>query len=76
VAVQEGWCGLGEVMLSLDSVLKALGSLVAIGSLVAVEGAIWRNYSLSEMLLPCGILLGIGAVTFVVGAKAFRWTES
>jgi ABC-type multidrug transport system permease subunit len=33
----------------------------------ALEGAIWRGFSLSEMLLPCGILLGIGVVAFALG---------
>jgi ABC-2 type transport system permease protein len=34
----------------------------------AIEGAIWRDYSLIEMLFPCGILLGIGAVGMIVGS--------
>ena len=41
----------------------------------AMEGAIWREFSLSEMILPCGILIGVGFVCFVVGVCAFRWTE-
>lgn len=28
---------------------------------LALEGAIWRGFSLTEMLLPCAILVGIGA---------------
>lgn len=34
----------------------------------AIEGAIWRDYSLTEMLVPCGILIGIGAIGMVVGS--------
>ena len=39
---------------------------------VAIEGAIWRGYSLQEMLLPCGILVGVGIVTFAVGVFAVQ----
>jgi ABC-2 type transport system permease protein len=35
----------------------------------ALEGAICRGYSLAEMLLPCGVLAGIGLVGFLVGVK-------
>ncbi len=44
-------------------------------AILAMEGAIWRGFSLAEMLLPCGILLAIGVVSFIVGSRAFRWTE-
>jgi ABC-2 type transport system permease protein len=36
-------------------------------NLYAVEGAVWRDFSLTEMALPCGILIAIGLVAFVVG---------
>jgi ABC-2 type transport system permease protein len=35
--------------------------------ILALEGAIWRGFSWSEMLLPCGILLGIGTLSFGLG---------
>lgn len=35
----------------------------------ALEGAIWRDFSLAEMVLPCSVLLGIGLVTFWLGSK-------
>jgi ABC-2 type transport system permease protein len=38
----------------------------------ALEGAIWREYSLTEMLLPCGVLVGIGVVAFLVGWRISR----
>lgn len=41
-------------------------------TVLALEGAIWRGYSLSEMLVPCGILIGVGAAAFAFGAAAFR----
>jgi ABC-2 type transport system permease protein len=37
--------------------------------IVALEGAIWRGYSLSEMLLPCAILLAVGATCLAAGVR-------
>lgn len=42
-------------------------------AIYAVEGALWRNLSLAQMALPCGILLAIGAVCFTIGALRLRW---
>jgi ABC-2 type transport system permease protein len=36
-------------------------------SVLALEGAIWRGFSWSEMLLPCGILVAVGAVCLGIG---------
>lgn len=38
-------------------------------AILALEGAIWRGFSWSEMLLPCAVLLGIGIVGFMVGTS-------
>lgn len=38
-------------------------------NIVALEGAIWRGNSLGEMLLPCGVLMAIGAAGFALGVK-------
>ncbi|MDZ7815750.1 MAG: ABC transporter permease [Planctomycetota bacterium] len=35
--------------------------------ITAFEGAIWRDYSYAELALPCGILLAVGVVGFLVG---------
>ncbi|MBD3170431.1 MAG: ABC transporter permease subunit [candidate division Zixibacteria bacterium] len=35
--------------------------------ILALEGAIWRGFSFTEMLLPLGVLLGFGIVSFVIG---------
>lgn len=40
----------------------------------AMDGAVWRQYSLAEMALPCGVLLGIGLLCFLLGSRAFKWT--
>lgn len=36
-------------------------------SIMAIEGAIWRQYTMAEMVLPCLILIGIGGTGFVIG---------
>ena len=39
--------------------------------ILALEGAVWRDFTFAEMLIPCGVLLAIGAVSFTVGATIF-----
>ena len=34
----------------------------------AIEGATWRDFTLAEMMPALGILVGIGAVAFALGA--------
>ena len=34
--------------------------------ILALEGAIWRGFTLVEMLLPCGILVAVGVVSFAL----------
>lgn len=38
---------------------------------LAMEGAIWRGFTTAEMLLPVGILLVVGIVTFALGSLRF-----
>lgn len=40
-------------------------------AVLALEGAIWRDFSASEMVLPCTILIATGVACFVVGARLF-----
>lgn len=42
-------------------------------TLMAYEGAIWRGFTLNEMLLPCAVLVAIGVVAFTLGARRLRW---
>jgi linearmycin/streptolysin S transport system permease protein len=37
--------------------------------ILALEGAIWRGFNLAEMLLPCGILLVVGVLSFGLGVR-------
>lgn len=39
---------------------------------IAMEGAMWRGFTLQDMLLPVGILLGFGAAGFIVGTMWLR----
>lgn len=44
--------------------------------ILAIEGGLWRGLSVSEMLLPVGMLVGIGAGAFAVGAVVFARREN
>jgi ABC-2 type transport system permease protein len=37
-------------------------------SVLALEGSIWRDFGWTEMLPPLAVLVGVGAVGFIVGA--------
>jgi ABC-2 type transport system permease protein len=41
----------------------------------ALEGAVWRGFRLQEMLLPCGILIAIGVICFLLGVRKLSWGE-
>jgi ABC-2 type transport system permease protein len=41
-------------------------------AILSMEGAMWRGFSVGDMLLPCGILLGTGALFFGLGVAMFR----
>ena len=38
----------------------------------ALEGAIWRNFSLIEIINPCLVLLAIGTAAFLLGVFSLR----
>lgn len=40
----------------------------------AFEGALWRGFSFGEMLLPCAILVAMGAACFVLGSRRLAVT--
>ena len=44
-------------------------------AIFSFEGAIWRGFSLQEMLLPFGILFGIGLLFFSLGVIILSRTE-
>ncbi|MBN2029874.1 ABC transporter permease [bacterium] len=43
-------------------------------AILAMEGALWRQFTVREMLLPSGILIGIGIAFFMIGLRMFRWS--
>jgi ABC-2 type transport system permease protein len=45
-------------------------------AILALEGGIWRDFTPADMVLPCLVLLGVGAVSFTIGVKVFSWTEA
>jgi len=45
-----------------------------IWGILALEGSIWRDFTLTEMLLPCGILLALAAAFFTLGVLMLRRT--
>lgn len=50
--------------------MAAIGNVSPIKwAIRAIEGGLWRAFSAQEMLLPCGILVAVGLVCFVVGTR-------
>ena len=41
-------------------------------AVLALEGAIWRGFGPADMLLPCGILLTVGLLSFAAGSRALQ----
>lgn len=53
----------------MPSVMRPLSQASPVKwSILALEGAIWRGFTLAEMFLPCAILVAIGAVCLMLGA--------
>jgi ABC-2 type transport system permease protein len=53
--------------------MLAVGNITPVKwSIMALEGSIWRAYSLSEMVVPCAILLAVGAVCYGLGTARLR----
>ena len=56
--------------------LKALSNISPIKwGILILEGAIWRDFTFSDLLQPYLILIAFGLVTFILGARLFRWSE-
>jgi len=41
-------------------------------SLLALEGGVFRDATIAELAVPCGVLLGVGAVCFGLGTRLFK----
>jgi ABC-2 type transport system permease protein len=44
-------------------------------AILAMEGAIWRDFRFTEMLVPCAVLIAVGAVFFTLGVFMLRKTR-
>lgn len=45
-------------------------------SILALEGAIWRGFTFQQMLLPCGVMIGIGIAGMLLGSRAMRTSSA
>lgn len=45
-------------------------------AILAIEGAIWREFSLAEMATPCLILITVGVVGLAVGTTMLKRTQA
>jgi ABC-2 type transport system permease protein len=55
----------------MPSFMKSISNLSPVKwSILSLEGAIWRGFTLSEILLPCAALVLTGAVCLVIGTVA------
>ena len=41
-------------------------------TILAIEGGVWREFTLLEMITPCLILLGFGGLCFSIGVRGLR----
>ena len=41
-------------------------------TMLAIEGGVWRNFTLGEMVTPCAILISVGLVCFAIGTRGLR----
>ncbi len=41
-------------------------------AMLAIEGGVWRNFSVAEMVLPCAILISVGLACFALGTRGLK----
>jgi ABC-2 type transport system permease protein len=41
-------------------------------TMLAIEGGVWRNFSIAEMATPCAILITVGLACFAIGTRSLR----
>ena len=41
-------------------------------TMLAIEGGVWRNFSLAEMAMPCAVLITVGLACFAIGTRGLR----
>ena len=57
-------------LLFMPSFMKTLSNVSPVKwSILALEGSIWRGFTLGEMMVPCAVLIGIGAGCLAIGTR-------
>jgi ABC-2 type transport system permease protein len=41
-------------------------------TMLAIEGGVWRNFSIAEMATPCAILITVGIACFALGTRGLK----
>jgi ABC-2 type transport system permease protein len=41
-------------------------------TMLAIEGGVWRNFTIAEMAMPCAILISVGLVCFAAGTRGLK----
>lgn len=41
-------------------------------TMLAIEGGVWRNFTIAEMALPCAVLITAGIACFALGTRGLR----
>jgi ABC-2 type transport system permease protein len=41
-------------------------------TMLAIEGGVWRNFSIAEMATPCAVLISVGLVCFAIGTRSLK----
>jgi ABC-2 type transport system permease protein len=41
-------------------------------TMLAIEGGVWRQFTIAEMATPCAVLIGVGAMCFAIGTRGLR----
>lgn len=60
-------------LIMLSGWMQSLSDLSPVKwSVLALEGALWRGFSPSEMAVPCAVLLTVGVIGFVAGSILAR----
>lgn len=44
-------------------------------AMLAIEGGVWRNFSIAEMALPCAILVTMGLACFALGTRGLNSSQ-
>jgi ABC-2 type transport system permease protein len=53
--------------------MKSVSSLSPVKwAILSLEGATWRNFSYTELMVPCGIMLILGVVFFALGNRLLK----